>query len=314
MPRCAPVSRRCLTLTWTARLRRASWNHSATASANASVTSSCRTSATFPRRYRDGSLPPRSVPRDGVELHYAHAYTIASFLSRTNDRDDGYGRTLEGRLRLPLEVFARVRESVGKSFVVGCRFLTEECIEGGSPLDDARAFGVAFARAGMDFSPLRAAASSTTRSNPPSVPPPTPNTGPSGYECIPQYVSDAQGPFGRNATPTKGVRDAARAAGFATPVVCTGGVHNFEVAERWLANGVCDIVGAARQSLADPDWALKIHMGRGGEVRTCEFTNYCEGLDQKHKQVTCQLWDRKRLHERGVMLAGDGKRRLVAPD
>ena len=130
----------------------------------------------------------------------------------------------------------------------------------------------------------------------------------------PAICSDAQGPFGRNATPTKGVRDAARAAGFATPVVCTGGVHNFEVAERWLANGVCDIVGAARQSLADPDWALKIHMGRGGEVRTCEFTNYCEGLDQKHKQVTCQLWDRKGLHERGVMLAADGKRRLVAPD
>jgi len=36
---------------------------------------------------------------DGVELHYAHAYTMASFLSRTNRRDDGYGTTLEGRLR-----------------------------------------------------------------------------------------------------------------------------------------------------------------------------------------------------------------------
>ena len=49
-------------------------------------------------------------------------------------------------------------------------------------------------------------------------------------------------------------------------------------------------------------------------MRTCEFTNYCEGLDQKHKQVTCQLWDKQDLDAPGAMLAKDGKRRLTAPD
>ena len=44
---------------------------------------------------------------DGVELHYAHAYTMASFLSALNTRDDGYGGSREHRVRLPLEVFAR---------------------------------------------------------------------------------------------------------------------------------------------------------------------------------------------------------------
>ena len=97
-------------------------------------------------------------------------------------------------------------------------------------------------------------------------------------------------------------------------MVCAGGVHNFEMAEGWLRDGVCDLVGAARQSLADPDWALKMGLGRGGEVRTCEFTNYCEALDQKHKAVTCQLWDRLALDEPGVRLSADGKRRLVAPE
>ena len=86
------------------------------------------------------------------------------------------------------------------------------------------------------------------------------------------------------------------------------------MAERWLEEGVCDIVGAARQSLADPDWALKISLGRGAEVRTCEFTNYCEALDQKHKPVTCQLWDRLDLDAVGTLHTTDGKRRLVAPD
>ena len=100
----------------------------------------------------------------------------------------------------------------------------------------------------------------------------------------------------------------------ATPIVCTGGVRNFAGAEQWLANGVCDVVGAARQSLADPDWAMKIRLGGGDALQTCEFTNSCEGLDQKHKQVTCQLWDKRNLDEPDAMMASDGKHRLVAPD
>lgn len=141
-----------------------------------------------------------------------------------------------------------------------------------------------------------------------------PYTGPSGYECMPQYISDARGPFGRNAAATAAIRAAVRAVGFETPVVCAGGVHNFEMAERLLAGGVCDIVGAARQSLADPDTFRKFALGRGGEVRLCEFTNYCEGRDQKHKAVTCRLWDRQDLDAPGVRITPDGKRRLTAPD
>jgi hypothetical protein len=48
-------------------------------------------------------------------------------------------------------------------------------------------------------------------------------------------------------------------------------------------------------------------------VRVCEYTNSCEGLDQKHKQVTCKLWDRTGLDEEGIRLSKDGRRRLVAP-
>ena len=85
------------------------------------------------------------------------------------------------------------------------------------------------------------------------------------------------------------------------------------MAERALAEGVCDIVGAARQSLADPDWFRKLALGLGHTVRTCEYTNYCEGLDRKHKPVTCQLWDRDALDAADARLTGDGRRRLEAP-
>jgi dimethylglycine catabolism A len=160
---------------------------------------------------------------DGVELHYAHAYTMASFLSRTNTREDGYGGLLERRLRLPLEVFAAVRASVQPSFVVGCRFLAEECIEGGNQLDETRAIGVAFATAGMDFVSTSRGGKFEDAARPAVNAAAYPYTGQSGYECMPQFISDARGPFGRNAAPTRAIRDAIRGAGFRTPVVCTAG-------------------------------------------------------------------------------------------
>jgi hypothetical protein len=49
-------------------------------------------------------------------------------------------------------------------------------------------------------------------------------------------------------------------------------------------------------------------------VRRCQFTNYCEALDQKHKEVTCKLWHRVALDEPGVSLDRSGRRRLMAPD
>jgi hypothetical protein len=59
---------------------------------------------------------------------------------------------------------------------------------------------------------------------------------------------------------------------------------------------------------------------RGGprrEIRRCIYTNYCEGLDQQHKQVTCQLWDHDLetpdLGRTDVAKSRDGKRRLVPP-
>ena len=54
--------------------------------------------------------------------------------------------------------------------------------------------------------------------------------------------------------------------------------------------------------------------GRGASIRRCEFTNYCEGLDQKHKQVTCKLWDKAFDDgDADVPRSSDGRRRLLPP-
>lgn len=131
---------------------------------------------------------------------------------------------------------------------------------------------------------------------------------------MPTIRSDERGPFGRNVPLASAVKRAVNALGVRTPVVAAGGICTFEQAEEILRRGEADIIGAARQTLADPDWFLKVKLGRGADVRRCTYTNYCEGLDQSHKQVTCKLWDRVQLDEPNISLSSDGRRRLLSPD
>ncbi len=267
----------------------------------------------LPQLFADAAIRAEEAGFDGVELHYAHAYSMASFLSATNNRQDGYGGERTHRVRLPREVFRKVRECVSDKFVVGARFLANEIIDGGSDVEDACFFAVEFARCGMDFLSLSRGGKFDDAKQPKVGAAAYPYTGRSGYECMPQFISDKVGPFGRNFADTAQVRKAVRDAGMQTPVVVAGGIHNFEMAEAALKGGKGDIIGVARQYLADPDWLLKLQSGHGEAIRLCEYTNYCEGLDQNHKQVTCKLWDRTELDEPDVLKSRDGKRRLSAP-
>jgi 2,4-dienoyl-CoA reductase-like NADH-dependent reductase (Old Yellow Enzyme family) len=250
---------------------------------------------------------------DGVELHYAHAYTMAGFLSRQNDRTDGYGGSPENRIRLPLEVYRAVRKRVGDDYIVGLRFLADEVIAGGSRLEDASYYAVEFARAGFDFLSLSKGGKFEDAHQPKVGQAVYPYTGQSGYECMPTVLSDEVGPFCRNVPLVEVIKRKVNAAGFSPPVIATGGIGTFEQAEEILRNQSADIVGMARQALADPDWFVKVKLGHGNEVRRCTYTNYCEALDQAHRAVTCKLWDRVELDEPGIATVDEGRRRLEPP-
>ncbi len=267
----------------------------------------------LPSIFSDAARRAREVGFDGVELHYAHAYTMAGFLSALNDRVDGYGGPRENRARLPLEVYRAVRRTVGDDYVLGVRFLGDEVIAGGNRVDDAVYFGVEFAKAGMDYLSISKGGKFEDAEQPKVGQAVYPYTGQSGYECMPTTLSDERGPFGRSVPLVAAIKRAVNAAGFETPVVATGGITTFEQAEAIIHSGDADIAGLARQALADPDWFVKVRTGHGENVRRCTYTNYCEALDQAHRQVTCKLWDRKQLDDPGIKLAADRRRRLLAP-
>jgi 2,4-dienoyl-CoA reductase-like NADH-dependent reductase (Old Yellow Enzyme family) len=230
---------------------------------------------------------------DGVELHFAHAYTMASFLSVTNARTDAYGGSFENRMRLPREVIAAVREEVGRDFLVGCRYLGSEDILGedgrlrGNDLPEAQRIGVELARAGLDFLSISRGGKFEDAKQPPVGEAMYPYTGNSGHRCIPRSKND---PFGVNAYLAEGIRQAVRAAGFAVPVVASGKIHTFEQAESILRDQRADLVGMARALLADPDLPRKWRAGEDGAARACVFCPFCEEEDQRHRVVTCTLW------------------------
>lgn len=268
----------------------------------------------LPQLFADAAGRARAAGFDGVELHYAHAYTMAGFLSALNTRNDGYGGAREQRVRLPLEVYQAVRQRAGQDYVVGVRFLADEAIEGGNKIDDSAYFAGEFAKAGFDFLSLSKGGKFEDAQQPKVGQAVYPYTGRSGYECMPTTLSDTVGPFSRNVPLVARIKQTINAVGLTTPVVVAGGITTFEQAEGILERGEADIVGFARQALADPDWFVKVKLGFGDQIRRCTYTNYCEALDQSHKQVTCKLWDRTKLDEPEISMASDGRRRLIPPD
>ncbi len=230
---------------------------------------------------------------DGVELHFAHAYTMAQFLSVLNGRRDAYGGSFENRMRLPREVIAAVRAAVGPGFVVGCRYLGSEDIlaeDGtivGNTMEDAAQIGVALCAAGLDFLSISRGGKFEDARQPEVGTAMYPYTGNSGHCCIPRRKGE---PWGVNVPLATRVRAAVRAAGYEVPVVASGRIWTFAQAESVLAESRADLVGMARAILADPDLPRKWLAGEDAAMRECVFCPYCEREDEAHRTVTCTLW------------------------
>ena len=238
--------------------------------------------------YGTAAVRARECGFDGVELHMAHAYTLSSFLSRLNPRKDDYGGSLANRLRLPIRVVRRVRERVGDDFMVGVRFLGEECIRNGYTVVDAGPIALELARAGVDYLSL-SAGGKFEDARVIEGEPLYPYTGYSGDRCMPGSAY----PDGANLYLPEGVRSFLRGTGMSTPVVAVGKIGSLALAKQVVARGQGDLVGMARALLADPDLPRKWESGREDTVVRCIYGNVCKALDENFRRVDCTLWPKK---------------------
>src|SRR3974390_2334031 len=225
--------------------------------------------------FADAVARAREARFDGAELHSAHAYTLASFLSRANPRKDEYGGdTLEGRLRLIGRIFANIRRKVGADFPVGVRFLADEFIKDGYTVSDAKLIGLRLAQLGAAYLSLSVGGKFEDAVHLPGQVP-YPYTGYSGDRCMPGdwYPSVPHAHFSAE------IKSFVRAHGFATPVATAGKISDPDDAERLVATGAVDIIGIARGLLADPDWPNKVRRGERERIVRCAYCNVCKHLD-----------------------------------
>ncbi|GAG91614.1 unnamed protein product [marine sediment metagenome] len=100
----------------------------------------------------DSALRIKRAGFDGIEIHGAHGYLLAEFVSPlSNLRKDKYGGSFEKRLTLPRNLIRRVREHVGSDFVLGYRISGDEHVAGGLTLEETKRLVPILISEGLDF-------------------------------------------------------------------------------------------------------------------------------------------------------------------
>ena len=236
--------------------------------------------------FGDAVARAREAKFDGAELHSAHGYTLASFVSRVNPRKDDYGGdTLEGRLRLITRIFENIRRKAGGDFPVGVRYLADEFVRDGYTVVDAKLIGLRLAQLGAAYLSLSVGGKFEDAVHLPGQVLHA-YSGYSGERCMPgdNYPAVPHAHF------SAAIKSFIKAHGYDTPVATAGKISDPDDAERLVASGAVDIIGIARGLLADPDWPHKLRAGERERIVACDYCNVCKHLDGTHMKVICALW------------------------
>ena len=183
---------------------------------------------------------------DGVEIMGSEGYFLNQFLvTHVNQRSDGWGGSYANRMRLPVQVVARVRAAVGAHFILIYRISLIDLVPNGSSWDEV----VMLARA------VEAAGATLL------------NTGVGWHEArVPTIATSV--PRAAFAYLTGRLRPEV-----GIPVIASNRINTPDVAEQVLADGLADMISMARPLLADPDFVRKAATGRAAEIAPCIACN-----------------------------------------
>jgi 2,4-dienoyl-CoA reductase-like NADH-dependent reductase (Old Yellow Enzyme family) len=243
--------------------------------------------------YARGARHLRQAGYDGVEVHAAHGIVVEHFLSPYfNRRTDEYGGDLDGRMRLLVEILTEVRDEAGPGMAVGLRLNCEEMVPGGLTQDDAKAVLarlcqldlINFADLDVGIEPNQFFLVSATAFIPPLL-----------NESIVANVRQAVVP------------------GVAVLSVL-GRVTDIATAERVIAEGKADMVGAVRALMAEPEMIKNAREGREDRNRTCIACNYCLAYSHIGAAFGCAINPATARETRwgvATLEPGDRRRKLV---
>src|SRR5204863_4193908 len=188
-------------------------------------------------------------------------YLINQFVApQTNFRDDQWGGSFLNRIRFPIAIVRRTRETLGRDFIIIYRLSMLDLVEGGSTWDEVVSLAQAVEAAGATII----------------------NTGIGWHEArIPTIATMV--PRAAFAWVTRRLKGEVK-----IPLITTNRINDPATAETLLARGDADMVSMARPFLADPEFVRKAALGRADEINTCIGCNQA-CLDQifERASATC---------------------------
>lgn len=244
--------------------------------------------------FAKAALIAKQVGADGIDFKQCHGYLGGEMLRPVNTRKDRFGGSFENRTRFFSETMEKIKKSVGSgAFLLGARFSVYEGIPGGfgtpgpveviEDISEPLAFVRLMEKAGVDYINVSAGIPAIT----PEIVRPTRN-----------YPEGVYRHFGWAQAMKKQVR---------VPIIGSGytylrdGKNDLKEpdpmkksflywAEKNLKEGICDLVGIGRQSLADPLFARKILKGKSSEVNYCTACGSCSQLLRAQAQTGCPVY------------------------
>lgn len=203
--------------------------------------------------FAEGALRCKLGDMQGVEVGAGYMHLIEQFLSPlSNARTDGYGGSLENRMRFLVEILEAIRVKVGDDFVVGARLSGDELRAGGLTQQDAIFIVKELTRRGLvDFLSIMGGEAQDHISHPTALPG-------MSYPVAPfLYLASA-------------VRQEV-----GVPVFYAQRITDVRTAARAIADGHADMIAMTRPHMADPNIVQKMIEGREEDIRPCVGANYC---------------------------------------
>lgn len=229
----------------------------------------------------------REAGYDGVEVMGSEGYLINQFIvSHTNQRKDAWGGPYDNRIRFPVEIVQRIREAVGKDFILIYRLSMLDLVPTGSTWDEVIQLAKAIEAAGATLI----------------------NTGIGWHEArVPTIATLVP-----RAAFTWVTRRLKESGAVTIPLVTSNRINTPEVAEDVLASGAADMVSMARPLLADPNFVNKARAGRAAEINTCIACNQaCLDHVFKNKRASC-LVNPQACHETELVYTPSPRKLRVA--
>ncbi|MBA7573591.1 NADH oxidase [subsurface metagenome] len=194
-------------------------------------------------KFGDAAVRARDAGFDAIEIHGAHGYLLAQFMSTySNKRIDEFGGSLHNRMRFPIEVIHNIRRKIGPSFPLMFRMSGEEKVPGGRTLDESRVVARMIEEAGIDAIDVSVGVAKSSQ-----------------YIIAPSVL-----PPGFLLSASQEIKKAV-----SVPVIAVGRINHPLLAEDAIETGKADLIAWGRPSLADPELPNKVAAGELDDICPC---------------------------------------------